>query len=88
MHKDHKKKTLIFVAIVYLISVISTIITKNATVTINVVISVTILSFLYIRFYPVGNIKKELIANRLAKTMGVLYIVVLLFSFVLTFFYL
>lgn len=84
MLKEHRKRTLIFVAMIYFIAIISTIITKDATVTIDIVISVTIISFLYIHFYPIGNLKKELIANRIAKTMGIVYIVGILFSFVLT----
>lgn len=88
MPNELKKKTIRFVVIIYLLSIISTVITKNAIITIDIIVSVSLLSFIYIKYYPIGNVKKELLANKIALTMGMLYIIVLFVSFSITYYFL
>lgn len=82
-----KKKTIIVVVVIFLLSIVSTIITKNAIISIDVMISISILSFLYIQYYPIGDIKKEMFINKLAFIVGILHLLVLIVTFPLLYFY-
>lgn len=80
MFKELKKKTMIFDTIIILLSIILTLITKSAVLSLQIIASISIMSFFYIRYYPVGNEKKERLINKLARFMSIVYIVALLFG--------
>ncbi len=86
MPKELKNKTIIFVAVIILLSIILTLISKSAMISFQIFTSILLFSFFYIKYYPTGNIKKEIMINKLAITTGVFYIVALVLVSVLELF--